>query len=1206
MANVGELLIGITDSVGIFSRVIMDQVKPFLPLKDVNWMCGNPSMLATDDKPHPDMGKSTYGKATSANALAYKPLVFTELTMAFSGPGVGDTQPHDNSKVLEWHNIPTLEIFVVTCESVEEYQRRFKEDLMHWIVRVNAQRPRAQTAVLFVPTASKSSAIRAVESTLNNIHELQPGQWNHSPSQQAVDSDQEQRRVVRFDMPSRGSAQSGKYKSRCAELVSTFADLALEGVTGRCFDIQHDMIRQESMPKSSWSVYSHFIVNERRAQLCSRLGLHMVALKIYDELSATLSKHLPGIVESRIPEENGVDIMSIAKAETRSKIAGESITASDFLSYIFVCKVLIVEKSGQMNTVPPMTEQFTSSLVPFSGAAAGANGHAWVYSVCDAVCKRFEQETGLSVAVASLPRGTRVSAPEEAALGKLLEHGFHHLMQLGRLQFGFQSGWDKNGYLLLCMPTKVIKGLRRIRDGMTKSKSAPNNIKSTNIDLSQALSSPSTFCTYLLRVMERIISHYKLAESLRKVQTLNLQYGHFLMIQGLVQDACKVFQSVSINLRPHSTWKMPELCAVLGQAACQLAIGNVPQCAQLLMDALVLGKRSVRKQGAYPEWITSSIISEIATLATSERVSDDSIQQERTLGLNANKLINAKIEYPSAKIHAGSEINLSMQVYSCFPKEVMIRRVSLYFQSADTVKDSSSRQSMPMVCVSNLDKICLRPNQSSTICARFEFYSHGKFLLEKIVFHSANLDLIVSSRGSLSIVKMFNADSKECIFEVGNREPQFIVDFLGHNVIVPDSKQSLLLQLKPLQEFKGGRLSISFECPSRNVDSLICRMLQASKCSVYREPGKVSHTESGDQSIFQDLAKTASKSLFVKTSNELGTLVVDLPSCSAADKLILATEFSFQKQKNMKLPVNLIARVDLHDLEYQHLEAQRMEAVAPQPKNLPTLNTWKCEYTITNGLYAHTNIHSHLSQSLHGCIYLGAQIRTAHAFLKAKILSATLHGNAASDVSWTPTEILKDDIDNAIVMSDNNFQLFWRCDVNTSDEKSLTSHLIANLTLKYVLQPKGNSELEKKFSYPIEQKVSINHLLVPDQPSDAESQEMLHLEVKSPFYGIVGCKAIFHVYVPEVDTQAQKLLLECCADVSEWMLIGKSVQVVNQSAARVAQTFELLPLCDGYISLPLFQLRRALESSAVIAVSKSESISVAPSGTFTTAAVIKA
>ena len=178
--NRGKLLVGVTDSVGIFDRVVLDHIEAFLPLKDVRWTCVEPA--APSEPPPPPSSPPPASAATpnaaalaaahTANVLASRSFVFSDLTISFCGAGGGDMdtlsskgsvsssgRPHGH----EWHNIPTLEIYVVTCESVNEYRRRFQHDLAQWLSRTRSQRPHAQSAVLFVPTASKSSAIRAVE-----------------------------------------------------------------------------------------------------------------------------------------------------------------------------------------------------------------------------------------------------------------------------------------------------------------------------------------------------------------------------------------------------------------------------------------------------------------------------------------------------------------------------------------------------------------------------------------------------------------------------------------------------------------------------------------------------------------------------------------------------------------------------------------------------------------------------------------------------------------------------------------------------------------------------------------------------------------------------------------------------------------------------------------------------------------------------------
>ena len=375
------LLVGVTDNVGIFDRVVLEHIEAFLPLKDVRWTCAEPNashqQLTLRKTPAVSTPKSGHDTSAKVNVLASRSFVFSHLTMSFSGPrGRAIGARHDEGVVngREWHDVPTLEMYVVTCESVNEYRRRFKEDLEQWIVRTRASRPHAQTAVLFVPTASKSSAIRAVEAMLNKISELQP--LPRMPPQSSELSPLN--RVLRFDMPSRGSLRSEKHKTRCKDLLSSFADLALYAMSTRCFDIDRDIQKQSLLSPSQRSIYSDFIVRERMAQLCYRLQFYAHAIDIYKELSEKLRVLLPQTSHHSSStfhtEEHGVGVLSAHGKKhqlkqkiisaIRAKIAGESITSRDFLSYVFLRQLSIAEESGQKNMIPVMTWRFVSSLGP--------------------------------------------------------------------------------------------------------------------------------------------------------------------------------------------------------------------------------------------------------------------------------------------------------------------------------------------------------------------------------------------------------------------------------------------------------------------------------------------------------------------------------------------------------------------------------------------------------------------------------------------------------------------------------------------------------------------------------------------------------------------------------------------------------------------------------------------------------------------------
>jgi hypothetical protein len=1359
MPRPGKLLVGVTDSVGIFERVVLDHIEAFLPLKNVHWTCAEPTSSSSSSEPPPPppptpppssaalANVAAIAAAAAANVLASRAFIFSDVTMSFCGAGGWDMDTRGDSgggsgggsaNSLEWHNIPTLEIYVVTCESVNEYRRRFKDDLAEWLERTRAQRPHAQTAVLFVPTARKSSAIRAVETTLNKIPGLQPSsQLQNQPL----------KHVLRFDMPSRGSTQSEKHKKKCRDLLSSFANLALRATTTRCFDIDRDMRRQASLSPSSWSIYSHFIVRERMAQLCSRLHLYANAIEIYDELSATLRADAHGLSSRGTPSSTsffssssssstsssssssseglGVEILMlrVRKLEnsrallsaTRAKIAGESISARDFLSYIFACKLSIAEKSGQKTMIPTMAKHFISSLVPvpttpamgqhamFTAADATttagtvdtagdtadttaaataaakdrAQNHAWAYSVCDIICRKFEHdvETSAAVAAASLSSGAPSSVAEETKFAGLLEFGWKHLLQLGRILFGQCNYWNENGQLLFQPPSNVIAELRRRREedhiAESNASSAGDFLKSTNAELASCLASPVAFRLFLLRVGERLLGHFKAAKCFRKMLAFNLQHAQLLMRHGSFQEACILFQQASATLRMHGTWNTLEMCTVLGEAACRLALGGQRVYAQLLVNALVLcEKKGQRQEQAHHRAtaLASNILAEIVTLGAGGGSRENATSNERVaegrFEVMAGELIRTSLEClavssnadDNSVMRAGVAVRLRMHVTTAFPGTFVVDSIRLYFHSIKrgALQDNTSNSQLPLVCTMDVHELTLTPRRNKPINVCFEFPRHGCFVLDKIAFLSGRLELCVlasSVGGSASFAageSGAEVGSANFVFDVAKQVPQLSLTFIGHHVLVPaaPSEQYCLLRLRPSNGagFNGGQADVSLCCSETTPDGFdIQRALSDSSCRVFkrhRTPTSTPTTaaarggacatgdlaedqdeeQQGDVDKDRDEAAAISEiptETLMRTAaeepspNRSGILAVPLPPCHADQELVIVIGVRLGGPNLVRAPIDIVCRANL----YQATEAlQRNPGLAvslpgDKDKCFSAVHVSAvCVYKLVAGLSVQTGVHTNTSEHMGGCLFVSSRIRPILAKTHARILSAVLdpiedyHCKTSSSV----IQVLEDGGANCVASSTNNFWLFWRYDCRENKKKegkakALESHLKTNLTVEYTLLTDAASALEKKFAVTLTQIVPIKHLLAPLQEHQgATLQKKKCLDVTVPVYGIVGCKASFDVFLPKVSLPS-RLVVECRAEPSDWMMIGKSTRNVQPGTTQYC--FELLPLQEGHLNVPTFCIRVASKGSPPLAISKSISMSISPSGVFRTSAL---
>ena len=189
--------IGIYDKVGMFASVILDPLKQCLPLHDIHWTFQSSS--------------STSAKPTSTS-ISNLNLTFRSL----------DT--NNNFLNCEWHDIPTLEVYVVTCSSTDDYKKKFQSKVIEWAKDTSQQTPARELAILFIPTGNRTSSIKAIETLLKKVpHVASSSILKYSLNQ----------------TKSRNKENTiNKNRIQCQNILNVFAQLTLKATTMRYYVLE--------------------------------------------------------------------------------------------------------------------------------------------------------------------------------------------------------------------------------------------------------------------------------------------------------------------------------------------------------------------------------------------------------------------------------------------------------------------------------------------------------------------------------------------------------------------------------------------------------------------------------------------------------------------------------------------------------------------------------------------------------------------------------------------------------------------------------------------------------------------------------------------------------------------------------------------------------------------------------------------------------
>jgi hypothetical protein len=176
--------------------------------------------------------------------------------------------------------------------------------------------------------------------------------------------------------------------------------------------------------------------------------------------------------------------------------------------------------------------------------------------------------------------------------------------------------------------------------------------------------------------------------------------------------------------------------------------------------------------------------------------------------------------------------------------------------------------------------------------------------------------------------------------------------------------------------------------------------------------------------------------------------------------------------------------------------------------------------------------------------------------------------------------------------------LFWRIDC-INNEKDVNPQCEIDIIYTF------NNQLNNASRHHHHHHEYTQKTIVPLNFVNHKQEIVSTLDVNMPSYGICGSNVIFKVTLRQ-QTSSLDSIIECTAELSDWMIIGKSsrrvVSFVNGGPTVVY--FELMPLRVGHLKVPLFSQRDAKKDSKMMACSREVIITIAPSGHFSTSAAV--
>ena len=209
--------IGIYDKVGMFASVILDPLKQCLPLHDIHWTFQSSS--STSAKPTSTSISNLTSTYDLLQPLTNKSYTFSNLNLTFRS-----LDTNNNFLNYEWHDIPTLEVYVVTCSSTDDYKKKFQSKVIEWAKDTSQQTPARELAILFIPTGNRTSSIKAIETLLKKVpHVASSSILKYSLNQ----------------TKSRNKENTiNKNRIQCQNILNVFAQLTLKATTMRYYVLE--------------------------------------------------------------------------------------------------------------------------------------------------------------------------------------------------------------------------------------------------------------------------------------------------------------------------------------------------------------------------------------------------------------------------------------------------------------------------------------------------------------------------------------------------------------------------------------------------------------------------------------------------------------------------------------------------------------------------------------------------------------------------------------------------------------------------------------------------------------------------------------------------------------------------------------------------------------------------------------------------------
>lgn len=643
-----------------------------------------------------DTGACPLFRSLEAHIVASIPLDTCEWKRSYGRP-VKDIQLEAtfhplNVKLLEkyksgdWSIIehPVLHLYITECNDVDTYKSTVKEDVDNWLKMLNTYGI-VDWMILVVETVD----IKKTKNILTRTTVLDR---------------------IRTDFASKNGDRCIsilnplKYEMKATESYRCFLQrirhLMLCGYN-RTINKYEELIRanRETRNQDGWCFIKYFLLQEELAFVLQMLGLHSEALIQYDELDAMFSQFILNSMFGERPKWlevfqrpfssfYGITMSNRHLKEVRRKIEEKSITLLEFRSYLFERQAVVLEAADK-------TSEIAERLLPFlfstlreldalkiemiDGALA-----CWEFvcalEVLDVCETAIEADNSSNIFKYTAPIWN-LAKDKLYELGKLcgLLPGFtptsEQLHIVVQLSAGMGDSYEETDRALIIdnkTSEMLLEQQRSASPNHRKSK------KSATDRLKEALGSNQAFQKLYLELSELAISTYKHVSRLRSARLVGLDLGNFYCNLNEPNKAVNFFSDLMRELKAEN-WNNLASQTLLELANCYRKMDDVTAYTKICADiACSMHLEPLVRKYYFDEYMKS--IKFIVGNNKLDVLDSDGSYNDCIVPLGDHFRV-VDIQVTKDHIIQDDIITVALKVFSNFPKEIKINKITISFET---------------------------------------------------------------------------------------------------------------------------------------------------------------------------------------------------------------------------------------------------------------------------------------------------------------------------------------------------------------------------------------------------------------------------------------------------------------------------------------------------------------------------------------------